>query len=159
MNYDHLNDVYEDYLEHYGVKGMKWGKGKLEARMKGYTKVTDAEYDWERERQNGKNAPTTYRYKGAGGSDVYVKPAGSGYYVEDKSGWGYHAGTVDEIRGLSEKDKKDVAARRDKVVGPIIARSVVKNAAVNSLKTAKKTAKAFNRGLDILKKFSKNKKT
>lgn len=22
MNYDHLNDVYDDYLEHYGVLGM-----------------------------------------------------------------------------------------------------------------------------------------
>ncbi len=28
MNYAHLNDVYEDYLEHYGVKGMEWGKSK-----------------------------------------------------------------------------------------------------------------------------------
>lgn len=25
MNYDHLSDVYEDYLEHYGILGMKWG--------------------------------------------------------------------------------------------------------------------------------------
>lgn len=25
MNYDHLNEVYEDYLEHYGILGMKWG--------------------------------------------------------------------------------------------------------------------------------------
>lgn len=25
MNYAHLNEVYDDYLEHYGVKGMKWG--------------------------------------------------------------------------------------------------------------------------------------
>lgn len=25
MNYDHLNGVYCDYLEHYGVLGMKWG--------------------------------------------------------------------------------------------------------------------------------------
>lgn len=30
MNYDHLSDVYEDYLEHYGVKGMKWGVRKEE---------------------------------------------------------------------------------------------------------------------------------
>lgn len=28
MNYDRLNEVYEDYLEHYGVKGMEWGKKK-----------------------------------------------------------------------------------------------------------------------------------
>lgn len=28
MNYDHLNEVYEDYLEHYGVKGMKWDQSK-----------------------------------------------------------------------------------------------------------------------------------
>lgn len=25
MNYDHLSDIYEDYLEHYGILGMKWG--------------------------------------------------------------------------------------------------------------------------------------
>lgn len=25
MNYDHLNEVYDDYLEHYGILGMKWG--------------------------------------------------------------------------------------------------------------------------------------
>ena len=25
MNYDHLSDVYDDYLEHYGILGMKWG--------------------------------------------------------------------------------------------------------------------------------------
>lgn len=28
MNYDHLSDIYEDYLEHYGVKGMKWDPSK-----------------------------------------------------------------------------------------------------------------------------------
>lgn len=28
MNYGHLNEVYDDYLEHYGVKGMEWGKKK-----------------------------------------------------------------------------------------------------------------------------------
>lgn len=37
MNYDHLSDIYEDYLEHYGVKGMKWDpskkKGKQEDRL------------------------------------------------------------------------------------------------------------------------------
>lgn len=28
MNYAHLNEVYDEYLEHYGVKGMEWGKKK-----------------------------------------------------------------------------------------------------------------------------------
>lgn len=28
MNYEHLSEVYDDYLEHYGVKGMEWGKKK-----------------------------------------------------------------------------------------------------------------------------------
>lgn len=28
MNYDHLNEIRGSYLEHYGVKGMEWGKKK-----------------------------------------------------------------------------------------------------------------------------------
>lgn len=37
MNYDHLTEVYDEYLEHYGVKGMKWDASKKKGNQEDRT--------------------------------------------------------------------------------------------------------------------------
>lgn len=42
INYDHLNEVYDDYLEHYGILGMKWGVRRTPEQL-GHTTPTKEE--------------------------------------------------------------------------------------------------------------------
>lgn len=160
MNYAHLNDVYEDYLEHYGVKGMKWDQSK----KKKNTLSTEEE---RRERENPYNKnkmgyvhPFLY---GSPQNQVAVTFTKDGYEVRNistnKSGKTITRRTT-RVQDRSDRRPNDLATLTPNEYDTLrkrretyVKKAKTNTAAVNFGKSLKKASKEISKGYSAMTKY------
>lgn len=145
VNYAHLNDVYDDYLEHYGVKGMEWGKKKKPAYEKARNQAIRD--DFQKGLASGANSPAT----------DYIKQA------VDKSGAFrkvYTTGHYYPYYYKSASDPKENEAQRNKV-SPEVTKAVLDSAKAGLAKHGRqqiskiRRKKIYSSGESAIEKMNK----